>query len=87
MISSSRRAFLTGQAIAPLAARVSDACLARSGVDCQVCRDACETGALAFAPRAGGPAQPVIDPALCTACGDCGAICPASAILPGRATP
>jgi ferredoxin-type protein NapF len=61
-------------------AAISDACLARRGVTCMTCRDACPENAIRFAPRAGGPFLPVLDAGLCTGCGACIGPCPSNAI-------
>lgn len=62
-------------------AAISDACLARQGVTCMSCRDACPEEAIRFAPRAGGPFLPVLDASLCSGCGACIAPCPTDAIV------
>lgn len=62
-----------------LRARVGTACLARRGVVCQACRDACETQAIRFAPAA-VPAAPRIDPERCSGCGACVGACPVDAL-------
>ena len=61
-------------------ALISDACLARQGVTCMSCRDACPEEAIRFAPRVGGPFLPDLSPSACTGCGACIAPCPADAI-------
>ena len=61
-------------------AAISDACLARQGVTCMSCRDACPEDAIRFIPRMGGPFLPDLSPAACTGCGACIAPCPADAI-------
>jgi ferredoxin-type protein NapF len=57
---------------------VDGACLAARGVVCSSCRDICPEAAIALPPAARGGAM--IDPALCTGCGACVAVCPANAI-------
>jgi ferredoxin-type protein NapF len=87
----SRRAFLTGRrdapgvawptgAALPPIATISVACLARQGVACQSCRDACPQDAIRFRPRAGGPFLPEVDDALCNGCGACVAPCPVGSV-------
>ena len=68
---------------------ISDACLARRGVTCMTCRDACPEEAIRFQPRAGGPFLPVLDAGRCTGCGACVAPCPSAAIAarPRMTTP
>jgi ferredoxin-type protein NapF len=81
----SRRAFLFGagnaavDAEAPVAT-LSDMCLARAGIACMSCRDACPEDAIGFRPRIGGPFDPEIRVAACTGCGQCVSACPAGAI-------
>lgn len=62
------------------AATISDACLARQGIMCQSCKDACGDGAIRFAYQSGRVAVPVIDLTGCTGCGACQAPCPAGAV-------
>jgi ferredoxin-type protein NapF len=59
---------------------IGDDCLARDGVMCQTCKDACGDGAIRFVYAAGRIPEPGIDPDRCTGCGACVAPCPASAI-------
>jgi len=62
-------------------ARIDSTCLARLGVECQSCGDACETQAIHFRPRPGAAVpDPRVDLAHCTGCGACVRVCPASAI-------
>ena len=80
----SRRALLRGgggldERVSPHA-RVGAGCLARRGIVCQSCRDACPEGAIRFRPRLGRVAEPEVDLAACTGCGDCVAPCPVAAI-------
>lgn len=62
-----------------LKAQIAGICLSHNGVTCFSCRDACGEGAIRFAPALGG-AVPELDPARCTGCGGCVAVCPVSAI-------
>jgi ferredoxin-type protein NapF len=87
MAPASRRALLFGRQTeaVPPTAQISAACLARMGVACMSCRDACPTGAIRFALAPGG-AQPRVEAALCTGCADCAPVCPSGAIaLPAEA--
>lgn len=59
---------------------ISDACLARQGVECRICGDFCDVRAIRFLPRLGGSPLPEIDSELCTGCGACVAPCPSRAI-------
>ena len=61
-------------------AHLGDACLARQKVECRVCGEACDAGAIRFRPALGGVSQPELDSVLCTGCGACVAPCPARAI-------
>ncbi|HRQ65145.1 MAG TPA: ferredoxin-type protein NapF [Xanthomonadaceae bacterium] len=62
-----------------LRARVDHTCLARRGVHCQSCRDACEPEAIRFAYLGSVPV-PEVDLDACSGCGACVAACPADAI-------
>ena len=59
---------------------VGAACLPHQGVLCRSCEERCGEGAIRFAPRPGGPAQPDIIVSTCTGCGECVASCPTHAI-------
>ncbi|MEO5323040.1 ferredoxin-type protein NapF [Mesorhizobium sp. CC13] len=59
---------------------IAEACLARNGVSCMSCRDACPQTAIALRPRIGGPFLPQLDKTACTGCGACIAPCPVQAI-------
>ncbi|HEX5802081.1 MAG TPA: 4Fe-4S dicluster domain-containing protein, partial [Azospira sp.] len=63
-----------------LKAVIGDACLARRGVECRVCGEACGEAAIRFRPSRGGIAQPLFDAGRCTGCGGCLAPCPIGAI-------
>ena len=84
-----RRSFLTGGAAAPPARdaiSISEVCLARAGIVCQTCGDACPERAIRFPLRRGGPPLPVVEEDACTRCGACAPVCPVAAIdLPERA--
>lgn len=61
-------------------AHIEDACLARHGVECRICGDACELRALRFVPTHGSVAEPQLQLSSCTGCGACVAVCPAGAV-------
>ncbi|MFO1327340.1 MAG: 4Fe-4S dicluster domain-containing protein [Rubrivivax sp.] len=65
---------------APLRAQVAPGCLAQGGIECRLCGEHCDVGAIRFPPRLGGVAAPVIDPLRCTGCGDCLPVCPSAAL-------
>ena len=73
----SRRQLLGGAA--PVAA-ISDRCFAVEGIYCRSCGDVCAERAIGFTLLPGGRAVAAVDPDLCTGCGDCAPVCPASAI-------
>lgn len=84
----SRRRFLGGADPAENGAAVavvSDGCFAAKGIYCRSCGDACAERAIRFSPQPGGRTAVVVDAELCTACGDCAPVCPASAISIPRA--
>lgn len=76
-MSLSRRELLAGRGDAP---RIGGRCLNAIGVYCDTCRDVCEPRAIAFTRGPARLAIPSIDPASCTRCGDCAAVCPAGAV-------
>ena len=59
---------------------VLPACLAQHGVVCRSCGESCEAGAIYFHFTQRGISQPQVEPASCTGCGACFAVCPAQAI-------
>ncbi|MET4701395.1 ferredoxin-type protein NapF [Constrictibacter sp. MBR-5] len=61
-------------------AAIGEACLARAGVVCQSCGDACPERAIRFTPRRGGPFLPTVVGDSCTGCGACVSPCPVAAI-------
>ncbi|MCB1906791.1 MAG: ferredoxin-type protein NapF [Rhodocyclaceae bacterium] len=63
-----------------LRARIGATCLAIRGVECRICGDHCEAGAIRFRPARGGIRLPEIVPDACTGCGACFAPCPEAAI-------
>jgi ferredoxin-type protein NapF len=80
---SSRRGLLFGRSPAPTPAPVAvigEACLARRGVVCRSCGDACPERAIRFPPLLGHVALPVVVADACTGCGDCVAVCPVAAV-------
>lgn len=63
-----------------LRATIGERCLARQFIECRVCGEQCEAGAIRFRPQLGGIAQAELDAARCTGCGACVAPCPVGAI-------
>jgi ferredoxin-type protein NapF len=55
-------------------------CIAQHGVDCRVCGELCDAGAIRFTLQVGKVAQPSLALDACTGCGACIAPCPSSAI-------
>lgn len=83
-MDGARRGFLLGRRPAAHAEGerivIAEACLARRGVECRICGEACDSGAIRFRPRLGSVAQPVLNLEACTGCADCVAPCPVAAI-------
>lgn len=87
-MDAGRRAFLLGRTNpAPGRAEIGELCLARRGVTCRTCGEACEAGAIRFALKPGGLAQPQLDAGQCSGCGDCLPACPVQAIALIRPAP
>jgi len=63
-----------------LKAAIGSDCLSARGITCRACGDACDGRAIRFQLQPGGRAVPGLDPALCTGCGSCVAICPTQII-------
>jgi ferredoxin-type protein NapF len=84
--SPARRNFLRGRigspprSALPLYPRIHDVCIARHGVVCRSCGDACTERAIRFSPCIGGIALPEILVEACSGCGNCVTACPADAI-------
>jgi ferredoxin-type protein NapF len=93
-VNRARRAFLRGQvqqaAVAAELALIAPSCLAQQRVECRVCGEACEAGAIRFRPQLGGVARPEVNAAACTAaqgCRDCVPACPVGAVSLGARPP
>ncbi len=67
-----------------LKANLGEACIANKGVECRICGENCEVGAIRFRPALGGIARPTLDEDSCTGCGACVAPCPVDAISVGH---
>jgi ferredoxin-type protein NapF len=81
---TSRRAFLLGRARATRrVALIGDACLARAGVHCRSCGDACPESAIRFRPLPRRVPVPELLAVRCTGCATCVPVCPAAAITLG----
>lgn len=76
----SRRSFLLRSEMPAPKVAITTNCIAQSGVYCDSCRDACETGAIRFVPRLGAVPQPLLNVDLCSQCGECARVCPQDAI-------
>ena len=63
-----------------LVAQIGNECLANRNVVCRSCGESCDARAIRFRLRAGGAAQPRLDPQACTGCGSCVSVCPARAV-------
>jgi ferredoxin-type protein NapF len=61
-------------------AHLGDSCVARKGVECRICGENCEAGAIRFRPALGGISRPEMNEGTCTGCGACVAPCPVGAI-------
>lgn len=59
---------------------IDDSCLALRGVDCRVCGEQCEHGAIRFVPVLRAVARPHLETDACTGCGACIGPCPVSAL-------
>jgi len=60
--------------------KIADDCLAYQRVECRVCGELCETGAIRFRPTRGGISRPDVDSSACSGCGACFSPCPVGAI-------
>lgn len=59
---------------------IGEGCLAAQNVECRVCGEACDVGAIRFRPRIGGVPLAAVDLDACTGCGACIAPCPVAAV-------
>jgi len=64
----------------PWRAGIRDNCLAKAGIHCQSCQDACDSEAIRFHYSAGHVPLPDVKSDSCTGCGACVAVCPQDAI-------
>ena len=63
-----------------LQAEITASCLANHAVECRICGDTCDAGAIRFVLAVGKVAQPQITSTQCTGCGACFAPCPSNSI-------
>jgi len=61
-------------------ADIGNQCLAARRIECRVCGEVCDAGAIRFRPTLRGVALPEMNPDTCTGCGQCVPICPTRAI-------
>ena len=61
-------------------ARIAPQCLALQKVECRICAEVCDARAIRPQPAPGGVSQMRLDPAACTACGECVGVCPIGAV-------
>lgn len=64
-----------------LRAAIGERCLAAQHVECRICGDQCQAGAIAFVARVGGISAPLLDASRSAGCGACFAPCPTRAIV------
>lgn len=76
----SRRAFLLRSEMPQPRVAIAHQCFASRGIYCESCRDACEASALRFVPQLGSVPKLIVEPDLCTQCGECVPVCPQDAI-------
>lgn len=70
----------TGQKAWQFTPEINDQCLAMHHIHCRTCADMCDVEAIMFQLRPEGIALPVLQPDLCTSCGECTSTCPVDAI-------
>lgn len=61
---------------------INESCLALNGVECRVCGESCDAGAIRFRLRQGGVARPELNADICNGCGECVGVCPSRSISP-----
>jgi ferredoxin-type protein NapF len=79
LLPGSRRVDSDGTPV-PRRAVVGPTCLAAQRVECRLCGEGCDSGAIRYPPRLGAVPWPVIDGERCTGCGDCLTLCPPGAL-------
>ena len=64
---------------------IRNTCLSLNAITCRTCEEACEADAIRFRLMTAGRAEPQVNSAKCTGCGQCAFVCPNQSIRMTRA--